>query len=108
MNGFDLSGVFKDKNGFYGKAGMHSSKMDGPSQVTVGSSTGTGLTTESKGTGLLLGVGYENNNIRYSFTHYGDVADETKLNNIFLKETLNDIPFKLKPKIIKDCITTDG
>ena len=80
LNGFDLSGVFKDKNGFYGKAGMHSSKMDGPSQVTVGSSTGTGLTTESKGTGLLLGVGYENNNIRYSFTHYGDVADETKLN----------------------------
>ena len=80
LNGFDLSGVVKDPRGFYGKVGMHTSKMNGPSQVTVGSSTGTGLTTESDGTGVLLGVGYENNNIRYSFTHYGDVADQTKLN----------------------------
>ena len=33
--------------------------------------------------------------------HIIDKSDETKLNNIFLKETLNDIPFKLRPKIIK-------
>jgi hypothetical protein len=79
-SGFDISGVVKDKSGFYGKAGLHSATMKGPSEITIGSTTYTGVTSEADGTGALLGVGYEKDNIRYSFTHYNDLADTTDLN----------------------------
>ena len=79
-SGFDLSGLVKDKSGFYGKAGLHSATMNGPSQITIGGTTYTGLTSEVDGSGALLGVGYEKDNIRYSFTHYNNLADTTDLN----------------------------
>ena len=54
--------------------------MKGPSEITIGSTTYTGVTSEADGTCALLGVGYEKDNIRYSFTHYNDLADTTDLN----------------------------
>lgn len=74
--GFDISGVVKDPSGFFGKAGIHSATMDGAATLTIGGTTYT-VTAEAKGTGPLIGFGYEEDNVRYSFTHYSDLAGVT-------------------------------
>jgi len=75
-NGFDISGVVKDKSGFFGKAGIHFATVEGVASITIGSTTYS-VTAEQDGTGPLLGFGYEEDNVRYSFTHYNDLGDTT-------------------------------
>jgi len=72
-HGFDISGVVKDKSGFFGKAGIHSSTLSGVGSITIGGTTYS-VTAEQDGTGPLIGFGYEEDNIRYSFTHYSDLG----------------------------------
>jgi hypothetical protein len=75
-HGFDVSGVIKNENGFFGKVGMHSATMDGAASITIGGTT-YAVTAEQDATGPLVGFGYEEDNIRYSYTHYSDLADVT-------------------------------
>jgi hypothetical protein len=77
-NGFDISGVVKDKSGFFGKAGIHYATVEGAASITIGSTTYS-VTAEQDGTGPLIGFGYEEDNVRYSFTHYNDLGDTTDL-----------------------------
>jgi len=75
-NGFDISGVVKDKSGFFGEAGIHFATVEGAASITIGSTTYS-VTAEQDGTGPLIGFGYEEDNVRYSFTHYNDLGDTT-------------------------------
>ena len=73
IHGLDLSAVFKSPEGFFGKIGLHSSTIDGAANVTIGGSSYS-ATASKTGTGALIGAGMDSGNIRYSFTHYADVA----------------------------------
>jgi len=73
IHGLDLSAVFKSPEGFFGKIGLHSSTIDGAANVTIGG-TSYSATASKTGTGALIGGGIDSGNIRYSFTHYADVA----------------------------------
>ena len=75
-HGFDVSAVIKDESGFYGKIGMHSATMDGAASLTIGGTT-YAVTASQEASGPLIGAGFEENNIRYSFVHYSDLADVT-------------------------------
>ena len=74
-SGIDLSANFKSDTGFYGKAGMHSSTVDGAASLTIGSTTYS-LTDSTDGSSWLVGAGLESNNIRYSWTHYNSVGGD--------------------------------
>tara|TARA_B100001059_G_C17755109_1_gene539440 strand:+ start:606 stop:1190 length:585 start_codon:yes stop_codon:yes gene_type:complete len=73
FSGFDVSGIVKHESGFFGKAGMHSATLNGAASVVIGGTTVT-LTGAADGTGPLIGGGYESGNVRYSLTHYSDLA----------------------------------
>tara|TARA_B100001059_G_C17687185_1_gene502955 strand:+ start:77 stop:661 length:585 start_codon:yes stop_codon:yes gene_type:complete len=73
FHGFDVSALIKGESGFFGKAGMHSTTLDGAASVVIGGTT-VNLTASADGTGPLIGGGYESGNIRYSLTHYSDLA----------------------------------
>ena len=70
--------MVKDKSGFFGKAGIHYATVEGAASITIGSTTYS-VTAEQDGTGPLIGFGYEEDNVRYSFTHYNDLGDTTDL-----------------------------
>jgi hypothetical protein len=57
-SGFDLAGVYQADNGFYGKAGVHSTEVDGKRNILIGSTT-YALSGNASGTGFLAGAGYE-------------------------------------------------
>jgi hypothetical protein len=58
-NGVDLAGVFKPNNsGFYAKAGIHQSKVNGVASVTIGPDT-VALSAADSGSGYLAGIGFE-------------------------------------------------
>ena len=73
FSGFDLSAIIKDESGFFGKAGMHSATLNGAASVVIGGTT-VNLTDSADGTGVLIGGGYEIEGVRYSLTHYSDLA----------------------------------
>jgi len=73
VTGFDISGIYKTAGGFFGKAGMHNSTVNGDANVTIGG-TSYSATGSAKGSGPLAGLGYEEGNIRYSATRYMDVG----------------------------------
>ena len=73
FNGFDISALFKDESGLFGKAGMHSATLNGAASVVIGGTT-VNLTAEADGTGPLIGGGYETGNVRYAATYYSDLA----------------------------------
>jgi hypothetical protein len=73
VTGFDISGIFKSSEGFFGKLGMHNSTVNGDANVTIGGTSYT-ATGSAKGSGPLAGLGYENDGIRYSATRYMDVG----------------------------------
>jgi YD repeat-containing protein len=57
--GIDLSGVFKPNNsGFFGKAGIHQSKVNGAASATIGG-TSYRLSAADSGMGFLAGIGFE-------------------------------------------------
>jgi len=57
--GIDLAGVFKPNNsGFYGKAGIHQSKVNGAASATIGG-TSYRLSAADSGSGYLAGIGFE-------------------------------------------------
>ena len=52
---------------------MHSATLNGAASVVIGGTT-VSLTGAADGTGPLIGGGYESGNVRYSLTHYSDLA----------------------------------
>jgi len=73
VSGFELALALKSSEGFFGKVGMHSSTVEGALNVTIGG-TSIAATGSADGSGLLMGVGYEVDNIRYAITRYNDVG----------------------------------
>ena len=74
FNGFDLSALIKNESGLFGRVGMHSTTLNGAASVVIGSTT-VNLTATADGTGPMVGGGYDlENNVRYSITHYSDLA----------------------------------
>ena len=73
IHGIDIAAVFKSPEGFFGKLGMHSSTIDGSANVIIGS-TSYAATASKTGTGVLIGGGIEDKNVRYSITHYADIG----------------------------------
>ncbi len=59
-SGFDLAVVIKPAalNGFYLKAGMHRSEVEGSARVTIGGTT-VSITESESGSGWVFGGGYE-------------------------------------------------
>ena len=74
-NGLDIAAVIKGDSGFFGKAGMHSSTINAFGSIKIGATTYS-VTDSIDGTGMLAGLGYEQDQIRYSFTHYADVGGD--------------------------------
>ena len=72
-HGFDISAVIRAEGGFLGKVGLHTSTIDGSANVTIGG-TSYAATGSKDGNGLLVGIGMEVDNIRYSGTHYSDIG----------------------------------
>ena len=75
-SGLDVSAVFRSSDGFFGKVGMHSSTVDGAASLVIGGTT-YAVTGSRDGGGALFGLGFEEDGIRYSATHYLDVGDTT-------------------------------
>jgi len=73
IHGIDLSLIARSPEGFFGKLGMHSSTIDGSANVIIGS-TSYAATASKTGTGVLIGGGIEDKNVRYSITHYADIG----------------------------------
>ena len=73
VSGFELALALKSSEGFFGKVGMHSSTVEGALNVTIGGQS-LAATGSADGSGLLMGVGYEVDNIRYAITRYNDVG----------------------------------
>lgn len=74
-NGIDFSLIAKGDTGFYGKAGMHSSTIDAFGSITIGSTTYS-VTEKYDGSSWLAGAGFEQGNVRYSFTHYNNIGGD--------------------------------
>ena len=71
--GFDLSAVYHSDQGFYGKAGVHYSEINGNASVTIGGTTYAAGATAS-GNGFLLGAGYEWESYTFGITYYDSVG----------------------------------
>ena len=74
-NGIDFSILAKSDTGFYGKAGMHSSTIDAFGSIKIGSTT-YNVTEQYDGTSWLAGAGFEEDGVRYSFTHYNNIGGD--------------------------------
>ena len=77
-DGVDISLNFKGSDGYFGKIGAHSSTVNGSASITIGG-TAYSVTATRDGTGLLFGGGWQDDDVRYSITHYSDVGDTTDL-----------------------------
>ena len=77
-DGVDISLNFKGSDGYFGKIGAHSSTVNGSASITIGG-TAYSVTASRDGTGLLFGGGWQDDDVRYSVTHYSDVGDTTDL-----------------------------
>ena len=75
-DGVDFSINFKDGECYFGKLGMHTSTVNGSANITIGGTT-YAVTASREGSGPLFGGGWQNDDIRYSVTHYIDVGDTT-------------------------------
>ena len=75
-DGLDFSLNFKDDDGFFGKVGMHTSTVNGSANIVIGGTT-YAVTASREGSGPLFGAGWQDDNVRYSVTHYVDVGATT-------------------------------
>ena len=75
-DGVDFSLNFKDDDGFFGKVGMHTSTVNGSANITIGGTT-YAVTASREGSGPLFGAGWQDDDVRYSVTHYVDVGATT-------------------------------
>ena len=57
--GFDLAAIYQADNGFYGKAGIHDTEIDGSATVTISGVGYASANATASGTGFLIGAGYE-------------------------------------------------
>ena len=73
-DGVDISFNITGSDGFFGKVGMHSSTVNGAASIIIGGTTYS-VTASREGSGPLLGAGWQDDNVRYSYTHYIDVGD---------------------------------
>ena len=53
---------------------MHSSTVNGAASIIIGGTTYS-VTASREGSGPLFGAGWQDDNVRYSYTHYIDVGD---------------------------------
>ncbi len=74
-NGLDFSLIAKGSSGFFGRGGFHSSTIDAFGSITIGSTT-YNVTEQYDGSSWLAGAGFEENNVRYSFTHYNNIGGD--------------------------------
>jgi hypothetical protein len=87
--GIDLAGVFKPTNsGFFGKVGIHQSKVNGEATVTSGG-TRVALKAADSGTGFLAGIGFESpmdKNIAWTVgvTYYDSLGGISEANATFV------------------------
>ena len=77
-DGIDVSLNVTGSDGFFGKIGMHSSTVHGQTAITIGGTT-YAVSASREGSGPLFGGGWQDDEIRYSVTHYMDVGDTTDL-----------------------------
>ena len=75
-DGIDFSLNFKDDDGFFGKLGMHTSTVNGSANIVIGGTT-YAVTASREGSGPLFGAGWQDDDVRYSVTHYVDVGATT-------------------------------
>ena len=79
-NGVDASLVLKEgsQDGWFIKAGVHSSTVDGNASITIGGTT-YAANAASSGTGYLVGGGYDfEDNSRIGYTYYADLGGLSK------------------------------
>lgn len=81
VSGFDLAAVYQGNEGFYVKAGIHNSEINGAASVTIGGTTYAAGATAS-GTGFLVGAGYEwklqdNMSATLGVTYYDSIGGVT-------------------------------
>jgi len=87
--GVDLSGVFKPNNsGFFGKVGVHQSKVNGDATITIGG-TRVALSAAESGNGFLAGIGYESpidKNMAWTLglTYYDNLGGISQANATFV------------------------
>jgi hypothetical protein len=75
-DGLDFSLNFKLDDGFFGKVGMHTSTVNGSASIIIGG-TSYAVTASREGSGPLFGAGWQDDDVRYSVTHYVDVGATT-------------------------------
>ena len=75
-DGVDVSLNFTSDEGYFYKVGMHSSTVNGAANIRIGGTTYS-VTASRDGSGPLFGAGWQDDEIRYSITHYIDVGDTT-------------------------------
>jgi len=87
--GVDLAGVFKPNNsGFFGKVGVHQSKVNGAASATIGG-TSYRLSAADSGHGFLAGIGFESpidKNMAWTFgvTYYDNLGGLSDANATFV------------------------
>ena len=55
---------------------MHTSTVNGSANIVIGGTT-YAVTASREGSGPLFGAGWQDDNVRYSLTHYVDVGATT-------------------------------
>ena len=68
-DGVDISFNITGSDGFFGKVGMHSSTVNGAASIIIGGTTYS-VTASREGSGPLFGAGWQDDNVRYSYTHH--------------------------------------
>jgi len=87
--GIDLAGVFKPNNsGFFGKVGVHQSKVNGDAAITIGG-TRYAVNAADSGHGFLAGIGFESpidKNMAWTFgvTYYDNLGGLSDANATFV------------------------
>ena len=87
--GIDLAGVFKPANsGFFGKVGVHQSKVNGEATVISGG-TRVALKAADSGAGFLAGIGFDNpidKNMAWTVgvTYYDSLGGVSEANATFV------------------------
>jgi hypothetical protein len=74
--GLDAAAVYTWPEGYFVKAGLHRSQVDGTATVRLSNGSGVNLSGYSYGVNGLLGIGYESpSGFRVGYTYYKDVGN---------------------------------
>ncbi len=74
--GFDAAGVYTWPGGFFAKAGLHYSQVDGNANVRLSDGRSASASGYSYGVNGLAGIGYESaGGFRVGYTYYNDIGN---------------------------------